>query len=135
LSALRRNWLTCQISLSVSVPSNDGMALNRIPFVTTQCGLVQLAVATGAVLLIDLGAGEKIGLVRGKRRFVLCAFANRRVNRLVRDGPFQWQRAAFRRHGDSAASDEKITSQQKQTDSKNKTEEKFDHGKKIKRSE
>jgi hypothetical protein len=90
--------------------------------------LIQLAMAAGAALLIDMRAGEQVGLVRRERRLVLRAFADRRFNGFARNGSFHWQRTAFGPHKDSAASKEKIFSQEKQTDSHNKTEKEFDHG-------
>src|SRR6202011_633550 len=82
---------------------------------------------TGAVLLIDVSARQKVGLVGGNRRLIVRALPNGSGNSLVRNGLFQWQRAAFRTHEDPAASSEKVTGQQDQTDSNNKTEEEFNH--------
>jgi len=80
------------------------------------------------ILLIDASAGEKVGLVGGKRRLSAGTLPDLSGKGLVRNGCFHWQRAAFRRQRDSAASSEKITSQQEQTDSNNNTEKEFDHG-------
>ena len=82
---------------------------------------------SGAVLLIDVGAGEKIGFIGRKRRLILGALPDRSGQGLVHNELFHRQRVAFCPHDDSAASNEEITSQQDQTDSKNKTEEKFNH--------